>query len=353
MKPTTIVIGAGIIGSAIAYELSKRGHSVLMMETLSDGGATSIASGGMVNPYSGFASITSKELETGTESLRLYPEWASTLLDESGVDIEWQACGSLQIALSESDEAAIHESFPTLQAYAPYAAIISGKDAHEMEPLITPACRSALWVPDEGQVNPQRLLRALRLAASRYGAELYRGQTVLGFETEGQQIIGVRTPSGVVRADWIVTAAGAWSGTLLSSLGLQVPIQPVRGQGLLLIDPPKPLSRLVISLLNYVVPRLDGTVFLGATVEHVAFDMRPTAEGFAHLLATLEHTFPGLLQAAYAGYTVGLRPGTLDGKPLIGFVPPWRNLLIASGHSRHGVLLAPSTARTIAGLIAV
>jgi glycine oxidase len=313
MKPATIVIGAGIIGSAIAYELSKRGHSVLLMETLSDGGATSIASGGMVNPYSGFDSITSKELETGTESLRLYPEWASILLDESGVDIEWQACGSLQIALSESDEAAIHESFPTVQAYVPYAAILSGEETRKMEPLITPACRSALWVPDEGQVNPQRLLRALRLAASRYGAELYRGQTVLGFETAGEQVIGVRTPSGVVRADWIVTAAGAWSGTLLSSLGLQILIQPV---------------------------------------EHVGFDMRPTAEGFAHLLTTLEHTFPGLLQATYVGYTVGLRPATQDGKPLIGFVPPWRNLLIASGHGRHGVLLAPSTARTIADLIA-
>lgn len=356
MKPTTIVIGAGIIGSGIAYELSRRGHSVLLMESLSEGGQTSAASAGMVNPYSGFDAKTflsgTDELPLGVESLKLFPEWAAILLEESGVDIEWQACGSLQIALSESDEQVLHENLSRVEAFVPGAKIISGEEARRMEPLITSDCRAALQLPDDGLVNPQRLLHALRLAAIRCGAELYRGQTVMGFETEGERIIGVRAPSGVVKADWVIVAAGAWTGILLSGLGLQIPIQPVRGLGLLLTDSPEPLSRLILSRLNYLVPRLDGTIFLGATADHAGFDMRPTAEGFAHLLTTLASTFPFLLQAAFAGYTIGLRPGTPDGEPLIGFVPPWRNLLIASGHFRHGVLLAPATARAIAGLIA-
>jgi glycine oxidase len=350
MKPLTIVVGAGMIGSAIAYELSKRGHSVSLMESLAEGGLTSSASAGMINPYS-LAHENPTIVSAGIESLKIYPGWASSLQEETGIDIEWRACGSLRIALSESEERSLHESLPIIQASAPQARIVAGEEACRMEPLITDECRSALWLPDEGQVNSSRLLHALRAAAARYGVEFHLGQPVVCLEIEGERVIGVHTPNGMMRADWVVIAAGAWTGTLLSTIGLDVPILPVRGQSLLLADTPKPLNHLVISLLNYFVPRRDGTIVLGATVEHVGFDMRPTAEGFALLLSTLKPTLPGLLPASFAGYTVGLRPGTPDGSPVIGFASGWKNLLIASGHGRHGILLAPITARRIAGLI--
>ncbi|MFQ3611870.1 MAG: FAD-dependent oxidoreductase, partial [Fimbriimonadales bacterium] len=152
-------------------------------------------------------------------------------------------------------------------------------------------------------------------------------------------------------ADAVVVASGAWSGGLLQSLGLAIPVQPVRGQTVLLTDLPLPMRHIVVSPIGYLVPHADGTLLLGATREQAGFDFRATAEGFAHLLHTLSRLSPRLMHATLAGHTVGLRPGTPDSNPLIGTLERWKGLYLATGHAYHGILLAPATAIAIADLI--
>lgn len=350
MPDRVIVVGAGVIGTGIAYELVRRRLPVILLDSLAEGGATSAASAGMVNPL-GMSTEQESLIPLGLISYRVYEEWAQTLLEEVGIDIEWSRCGALKLALNETEASQLGETARWMQKYDPEVTSLSAQEAQKMEPLIPPTVHGALWLPNEGHVDGQRLVRALRTAAIQAGAEFYGGEPVVGFEVSAQRVIGVQTARGTLQGATVVLAAGAWTGALLQTLGVKLAIQPVRGQILVLSDPPKPLRHVVYSILNYVVPQRDGTILLGATTEEVGFASSPTAEGFTYLLNTLPPTLPALAKASFAGYRVGLRPSSPDGEPIIGSLPPWDNLLIASGHYRHGILLAPATAKAIADLI--
>ncbi len=347
---TILVVGAGVIGSAIAWELQRRGASVILIESLSEGGQTSIASAGMVNPFS----LTREEtpaLPFMLHSLRLYPEWAEQLRETIGIDIEWCRCGSLRVALHESDMSELSNAYEWVIRYEPHAQLLSAREAHELEPALTEQCSLALWLPNEGWVHTARLMRALHLAVAQAGVEFYRGQPVVGFLQQNGRIVGVRTAGGVLRGDAVVVSAGAWTGALMHTLGIEVPIEPVRGQILVLSDLPRPVRHIITSLIGYLVPRANGTALLGATREHADFDLRATAEGMHHLLQTLARLFPALMNATIVGHMVGLRPGTPDSNPLIGTLEGLDGLYLASGHAYHGILLAPATAQAIADLI--
>ncbi|MCS7064719.1 MAG: FAD-dependent oxidoreductase, partial [Fimbriimonadales bacterium] len=282
---TVLVVGAGVIGSAVAWELRRRGASVVLLESLSEGGQTSIASAGMVNPYS----LTSEEtpaLPFMQQSLNLYPEWAQQLREAVGIDIEWRRCGSLRVALHDSDAQSLRAIYEWVVRYEAQAQLLSAREARELEPALTEECSLALWLPSEGWVHPGRLVRALHAAAVHAGVEFYRGQPVVGFLQENKRIAGVRTAGGVVRGEAVVVAAGAWTGALLHTLGVHAPIEPVRGQILVLGDLPRSVRHIVTSLIGYLVPRANGTALLGATREHAGFDLRATADGTLHLLQT-------------------------------------------------------------------
>lgn len=347
---TVLVVGAGVIGSAIAWQLRQRGASVVLLESLSEGGQTSIASAGMVNPFS----LTPEEtpaLPFMLYSLNLYPEWAQQLREAVGIDIEWCRCGSLRVALHESDAQSLHTLYEWVARYEPDAQLLSAREARELEPALSEECSLALWLPNEGWVHTERLMRALHTVVVQAGVEFYRGQPVVGFLQENGRVAGVRTAGGVIRGDAVVVAAGAWTGALLHTLGIRVPIEPVRGQILVLGDLPRPVRHIITSLIGYLVPRANGTALLGATREHAGFDLRATAEGARHLLQTLERLFPLLMNATMLGQMVGLRPGTPDANPLIGEVPGAERLYLASGHAYHGILLAPATAHAVADLV--
>jgi glycine oxidase len=284
-------------------------------------------------------------------SLRLYPEWAHQLREEVGIDIEWCRCGSLRVALHESDAQTLRTTYEWVLRYEPEARWLSAREARELEPALTEECSLALWLPNEGWVHTARLMRALHAAVMQTGVEFYRGQPVVGFLQERGRVVGVRTAGGTLRGDAVVVSAGAWTGTLLHTLGLHVPIEPVRGQILVLTDLPRPVRHIVTSLIGYLVPRANGTALLGATREHAGFDLRTTAEGMHHLLQTLLRLFPPLMGATIVGLAVGLRPGTPDANPLIGSIAGFEGLYLASGHAYHGILLAPATAQAVADLV--
>ncbi|MCS7066874.1 MAG: FAD-dependent oxidoreductase, partial [Fimbriimonadales bacterium] len=277
--------------------------------------------------------------------------WAQQLRESVGIDIEWCRCGSLRVALHDSDAQSLRAAYEWVVRYDAQAQLLTAREARALEPALTEECSLALWLPNEGWVHTGRLMRALHAAVVQAGVEFYRGQPVVGFLQEKERITGVRVAGGVLRADAVVLAAGAWTGALLHTLGISVPIEPVRGQILVLGDLPRPVRHIVTSLIGYLVPRANGTVLLGATRERAGFDLRATAEGMHHLLQTLARLFPALMGATVVGHMVGLRPGTPDSNPLIGSVAGYERLYLASGHAYHGILLAPATAQAVADLV--
>ncbi len=345
-----LVVGAGVIGASVALELRTRGATVALLESLASGGQTSRASAGMVNPFS----LTEGEtpaLPFMLHSLNLYPEWAQRLQAAVGIDIGWRRCGTLRVALTDSDARRLQTLCEWVARHEPQAELLNARTAREREPALPETCRLALWLPNEGRVHTERLMRALHAAVIQAGAEFHRGQPVLGFVQEGGRVRGVRTANGVLSGDAVVIAAGAWTGTLLQTLGVHLPIEPVRGQILVLSDAPYLLHHIVVSPSGYLVPRGDGTVLMGATREQAGFDVRATAAGARQLLEALAQLCPMLLSATMTGYTVGLRPGTPDSNPLIGALSGLEGLYLASGHAYHGILLAPATAVAIADLV--
>ena len=348
-----LVVGAGVIGASIAWELCRRGASVALLESVSEGGQTSIASAGMVNPFS-LTPTENPALPFMLHSLRLYPEWAAQLHEEVGIDIEWCCGGSLRVALHESDAQHLRTTYEWVRRYEPEAKWLSVHEARELEPALTEGCSAALWLPSEGWVHTERLMRALHTAARQAGVEFHRGQPVVGFLQERGRVVGVRTASGILHGDVVVVAAGAWTGALMHTLGLHLPIEPVRGQILVLADLPRPVRHIITSLtslIGYLVPRANGTALLGATREHAGFDLRATADGLHQLLQILLRLFPALAGATIGGHMVGLRPGTPDANPLIGSIEGFEGLYLASGHAYHGILLAPATAQAVADLV--
>lgn len=349
-----LIVGAGVIGSAIAWELRRRGAEVAVLESSSEGGQTSAASAGMVNPFS----LTPEEnpaLPFAIASREQFPEWVARLHETTGIDAEWRAEGSLRIALTPEDAEQLQQVARWVIRYEPEARLLSPEEARRLEPVISVACHGALWLPSEGWVHTERLMHALHRALRVSGVVFYLGQPAVGLAREGQRIRGVQTPTGTLYADTVVLCAGAWSGLLLRELGWQAPIEPVRGQILVLRDLPLHSRRLLVSLgsgaIGYLVPRASGEALFGATREQAGYDTRPTAKDTASLLYNLERMFPSLLDATLARVQVGLRPSTPDHQPLIGSLPGWEGFYLASGHSYHGILLAPATAQAVADLI--
>ncbi|GIV07602.1 MAG: putative D-amino acid oxidase [Fimbriimonadales bacterium] len=345
-----IVIGAGVIGSAIALELRLRGTEVLLIEANAIGGHTSTASAGMVNPFS----LTPHEtpaLPFYLNSLRFYPQWAHALYEQTGIGVEWREEGCWEVALTEADSVRLQSKAAWVQRHDPHATIVEGAVARQSEPALGDSVMLALYLPHEGSVNTERLMTALRRAVQLSGANLYPNTPVLALEWLGRGVWGVHTAHGVLESDAIVLAAGAWTSTLLRPLGVHTPIEPVRGVILHLGELPQLVRSTLVSHTGYIVPRKDGTALVGATREQAGYDLRATAQGYAHLLRGLAEIAPTLLQAAMLGHTVGLRPDTPDHNPYIGSISGYKGLYIAAGHAYHGVLMAPATARVMADLV--
>jgi glycine oxidase len=222
----------------------------------------------------------------------------------------------------------------------------------ELEPAITPEVRGALFSPEEGHVRSPRLTTALAVAAGRKGAQVRQGMPVSGLLTEGKRVIGVQTPSGNVLAGQVVLAAGPWTAMLTADLSIALPVRPVKGQLLALAAMPAPLQHVIYCTgTGYLVPKADGTIVVGATQEETGFDKRVTVRGVNWLLDGAVRLVPGLGNAEVRDLWAGLRPGSPDGSPILGAVPGWSGVTLATGHFRNGILLAPITGKLIAELL--
>lgn len=341
-----IVIGAGIIGCAVARELARRGATVRMFEARTVGAGASQASAGILAPYiEGHERGTLFDL--GLRSLRMYDAFVREVSEESGLAIEYRRCGTLEVATDGASAARLRQA-------AGLEAALRWLDADAVraeEPALATSVQGAVLAMDHGYVAVPALLDALAWAALRHGAQIEAAHRVTGIDA-GAHGVSITTEDGTSwSAGHVVIAAGSWAGQLRAGSPAAVPVRPIRGQSLRLQWHGSPLVHIVWGEDCYVVPWQDGTVLVGATVEDVGFDERTTAAGVRDLLDAACDLLPEAWRATFLEARVGLRPATPDHLPLIGPADDSARIVYATGHYRNGILLAPLTAHLVADLI--
>lgn len=350
LRSDALVVGGGVIGCAVAYFLAREGLSVTLLERDAVGEHASGAAAGMLLP-TGEVDAPGPFLTLAMESLALFPDLARELHERSGIDVEYETSGALRVARSQAEAEALRARAERFRDHG--VEWIDAQAAAAAEPALAHDVLGALHAPREGHVRSALLARAFAGAAARLGAEIVAGVSVTGLLREGERITGVRTTADPRETDTVVLCMGAWAAALSDWLPElpRLPVDPVRGQILCLEPRDPPLRGIVRDAHVYLVPRRDGTVTVGATEEHTGFDTRVTAGGMADLLGAATSVVPALSDATFRSAHAGLRPATPDRMPVVGPVPGAPGLLLATGHYRNGVLLAPITARLVSEVV--
>ncbi|MFW6079968.1 MAG: glycine oxidase ThiO [Gemmatimonadota bacterium] len=353
-----VVIGAGPIGCAIARLLALRGADVIVVERDSPGRAAGWAAGGMLSPLAE-ADGPGPFLDLAFASLDRFPRLVSALEAATGVDLEYRASGKLEIALDEARAARLEARFRWQREHGYDTEWLDEGAARRLEPALTDAVRAAIRIAPDHRLDNRRFARALWIGARLAGAAFRLGSPAVRIATRpaaradapGLAVDGVDLADGAsLRADHVVVAAGCWSGRI-RGLPRPLPVFPVRGQMVAVEAVPPPLERVVANAAGYVIPRADGRLIIGSTMERVGYRAHPTAQGVATLLRRGLCMVPGLAEARVAETWAGLRPGTPDGRPVLGEDPDVEGLIYATGHFRNGILLTPITAEIVEAAI--
>ena len=338
------MIGAGIIGCAVAHELARRGATVRVFESRAVGAGATQASAGVLAPYIESAH-EGPLLDFAVRSLQEYERFVAHVRQDSGQEIEYRVSGTLEVAVDADAagrlQAARHQTGEWLDAAA----------TADLEPALPASIMGALLVREHGYVAAPQLLEALAWAALRHGVEIETGRRITALDPDGERLT-IRAEDG---ARWsagaVVIAAGSWASQVGLSEAAAHAVRPIRGQLLRLLWAGAPLRHVIWGPDCYVVPWSDGTVLVGATVEDVGFDERTTAAGVRDLLDAVCELLPAAWGATFSEARAGLRPATTDGLPVIGPSAAVPGITYATGHYRNGILLAPMTALLVADLI--
>ncbi len=350
--PDLAVVGGGVIGLSVAWRASQRGLRTVVLERGAIGAGASGVAAGMLAPSSEAAFGEQPLLGLNLESARRWPAFAAELAERSGEDAGYRRCGTLLAARDADAAAALERELAFRESLGLAVERLLPTRARELEPALAPTLRAAAAAADDHAVDPRRLLVALAAALRAAGGELREGAEVAGIDTSGDRVSGVALAGGErLAAGAVVVAAGAWTGGLAGVPdGARVPVRPVKGQLLRLRDRAGPglLERVLRTEDVYVVPRGDGGYVLGATMEERGFDEAVTAGAVHDLLRDAVEVVPGITELELEEAAAGLRPGTPDNAPAIG-AGALEGLNWATGHHRHGVLLAPLTADLVVG----
>ena len=344
----TVVVGAGVIGLAIARELSRQGCPVTVLERGRPGCGASGASGGMLGPIAE-APIEEPELiEIGLESLALYPEFAAAVERESGIEVGFRTRGTLLVAVLRDHEHEMEHVAETFRQRNLRAERLTAREVRRREPGLSPRVLSGLAIPDDLRVDPRALVEALARAALAAGSRLRTGVAAEGIETEAGRVSGVRVEiegrdHEVIPCDRVVVAAGSWSWRSMELPGPDPGLRPVKGE-LVRLRGGDPLQHVVRTPDVYLIPQQDRELLVGATMAERGFDDTPTAGAVLELLRQAWLVLPSVDDLAFEEVSVGHRPAVDDHLPLLGPAGP-EGLWLATGHYRKGILLAPATAR--------
>ncbi|TYQ31477.1 glycine oxidase ThiO [Pseudanabaena sp. UWO310] len=328
-----LVIGGGVIGLATAIALSQKGANVTIVERELCGRGATWAAAGMLAPEA--EKLEGDLLSFGIRSRDMYPQWIANLMRLSGQDCGYWCCGMLAPVLSESDR----------QAIAKHPQYISLEESRQRQSGLGESILGALWLPEDGQVNNRKLATALLGAARSLSIKILEGTTVYQIVRDSHRVTHLDTSAGKLQSDRYVLATGAWTRSLLP-----LPIKPIKGQMLSVFDRDRKLQRVIYAPNCYIVPRQDGTIVIGATVEDVGFDQGNNAAGIAQLLNRAIAVYPAIANMPITETWWGFRPHAPNEIPILGS-SDYENLILATGHYRNGILFAPITAKLIAELI--
>jgi glycine oxidase len=352
-KDTVIIIGAGAIGLSIGWRLAQRGVKVTIFDRGAAGSGATYAAAGMLAANAEAEPGEEKLIALNRASQKLWPSFADELEKVSGLSIDLRKEGTLLVALTSDDQVRLKHHLDFQHSLGLPLEWISAAEARRYEPHITPKMVGAIFSRDDHQVENRKLTTALFAAAVKAGAILHEHTPVERFILNQGRVEGVVAGGNVYRADVVILAAGAWSrGIEGLPAEARPPVRPVKGQMIALkMDPRKPiLTHQLWAPGVYLVPRLDGRLLVGATVEEKGFDASLTAGAQLSLLDAAWRALPAIEELAIEETWAGFRPGSRDDAPVLGYSPV-EGLVYATGHYRNGILLTPITAEAITSLI--
>ena len=353
-KPNVAIIGAGVIGLGIAWRLALRGVPVAVFDKGASGAGASHAAAGMLAACAEAEPGEEALVTLGRASQARWPAFAAELKQASGVDVGLRSEGTLVVALTSDDQARLGHQLVFQQKLGLPLQWISAAETRRREPHLAGKLAGAVFSPEDTQVDNRKLAAALRIAAEMAGASISEHQAVKTISNDAGRVNGIVLADGSkVAADVVVLAAGAWSRNIDGlAPELRPPVRPIKGQMLALrMDPTAPLlTHVVWAPGAYLVPRLDGRLLVGATVEEKGYDTSLTAGGILTLLEAAWRVVPAVEELPIDEMWVGHRPGSRDDAPILG-TGLIDGLIYATGHHRNGILLTPITADAIAELV--
>jgi len=347
-----VFVGGGVIGLACAWRAAEAGARVVVLERSEPpAGATDVAAG-MLAPVGELSFGEPALLELMLASDRLWDDFAAAVEAAGGVGTGYERRGALHIALDRDEAGELRRRHDLQRELGLAAEWLTPRRCRELEPGLVPAFAGGVLASGDGCVDPRRLARALAAALRAAGGELRTGTEVVDAIWDGERLAGVRTAGDELRAANVVLCSGAWSGqTPWLPSAARPPVRPVKGEVVELRpregEPPA-LSRIVATERVYLVPRPDGRLIVGATQEERGFDTVVTAGGVHELLREAYRVLPDVAEMEFVSAIAGLRPGTPDNLPIVGRSEVVDGLVLATGHFRNGILLAPLAAETVA-----
>ena len=329
-----IVVGGGLIGMMTARQLTLEGQSVLVLDQGQLGAESSWAGGGILSPLYPWR-YPQAVSELAAYSHQHYPALAQALEAESGIDPQWTQSGLLILDVEEKQQA---------HAWAKQFGwklddIEQASELLALEPNLGKQADQALWMPEVAQVRNPRLVKSLKASLQHHQVEFAEQEAVSGIDIEQGRVVGVNTQHRKISAAKVVITAGAWSASLLQQAGIRVNVEPVRGQMLVFKAVPELVKHTILHQGHYLIPRRDGRVLMGSTLEYVGFNKAITEAAREELIACAQALVPALAQYEVEKHWSGLRPGTPTGVPFIGSSPATEGLYFNCGHFRNGVIL--------------
>ena len=341
------IVGGGVIGCSIAYQLAKRGIASTVFEQQRFASGASGATVGIIGPLWYVDRAVPPFFKLGMRSLEMFPPLAAELA-EAGVEPEFRQTGILKPALTEELYSVLQEHLPWQTEMDMGVTWLGPEEVLEREPEIHPGVLGGVFSPQEGAVRGKSYVDSLVHAGSRLGATFLEGVEVTGLQVTGGRVTGVRTTLDVFHAGHTVLAAGPWTGIAGRWVPEGIPVRPVKGQRIRL----RKTGFVPRSTVQNAVPQADGSIVLGATREEGGFDQQTTVAGVRQVTEAAMNVFPILGEAELVETVAGVRPGSPDGVPLMGPVPGWVGLSVASGHDHAGIMLSPGSGELMAEYIA-
>jgi glycine oxidase len=344
-----VIVGGGIIGLSLAYQLALQKASVTVLERGQIGQEASTAGAGILAPQAEMEEM-SPLTDLCLASKSLYSSFVQELVSRTGVDIEFSQTGLLYVGFSGEDQQELARRYRWQKERGLPVQQLSPGEALEVEKNLNPNIVRALFFPQEAYVDNIKLVEALRIACGQMHVQLVTGCQGISVKADGHCVMGVESNSGFWKTGKTVIAAGSWSGMVTTPLTYRIPISPVRGQVIAVKSSLPFLGRTVYSHKGYLVPRRDGRIFLGTTVEWAGYDKSVTVDGVHQILSATLEILPGIKPFPIQNFWAGFRPHCEDGNPVLG-PSEIEGLIFATGHFRNGLLLAPITAKLLADLI--